>query len=514
MALALLAVIGSLSLLPLWLAMGRLWADDALRSIGATFPLVACVGIVAAWRRLAWCLEGTFWALPIVAFSILLARAVSVSGVLVGYGALHLAVINFGTALFLYGVGTVLLFGGPRLLRASIAPLCLLLLIDPLPQVFNSAVDLPLQEFSALVARSFAHLLGLRPTGANLQMMFSPDFGMFIAPGCNGVRGAVTLGFLALILGYVRSLRPVALACLTLAAVGSGYALNLLRLCVLVVYYRIGISNPSLQKYGAAVDYAIGCTLFLCAALGFRLVFGLLHPGSAGHSNVGVSRSIPARRPSRYATALHALCFLSLTSSFVVKELDAARGPAWIRPSERTVLGHFPPRVGNYTLTRTWAEHASNGNLVMALGEYRTVPGSTLTLGLWMGAANHRVADSKRAQGELAQWTGSFDAVGRNALPVHFVTTFYDDGIGRHFDAESLCSESGCTGRLVDNSRGRVFFRAPALSDLASSGRWIPILLRREWPDTELSPSAQLRSNFEADARLFVANLDMAQLLP
>jgi len=34
--------------------------------------------------------------------------------------------------------------------------------------------------------------------------MFAPDFGMFIAPGCDGIRGAITLGYLALVLGYLK----------------------------------------------------------------------------------------------------------------------------------------------------------------------------------------------------------------------------------------------------------------------------------------------------------------------
>jgi exosortase J len=141
-----------------------------------------------------------------------------------------------------------MLFGGPRLLRASIAPLCLLLFVNPVPAAFNSLVDLPLQHLSASTARSFAHFIGLQPTGVQLRMMFAPNFGMFIAPGCNGVRGSITLGYLALIFGYVRRLRLRLLILTTLAALLMGYALNLLRLCVLVVYYRTGVNFPSIQK--------------------------------------------------------------------------------------------------------------------------------------------------------------------------------------------------------------------------------------------------------------------------
>lgn len=74
-----LVAAGSLSLFPLWQMLCGLWATDPLRSIGAVFPLVACVGVFTAWRRLGWSMNGTFWALPLVALSILLARAIAIS---------------------------------------------------------------------------------------------------------------------------------------------------------------------------------------------------------------------------------------------------------------------------------------------------------------------------------------------------------------------------------------------------------------------------------------------------
>jgi exosortase J len=522
-----MVAVGSLSLLQLWFTMYYLWTTDPLRSIGAVFPLVACVGVLAAWRRLGWRMNGTFWALPLVALSILLARAIAVSAFVVGYGGLQLGLMNFGTVLFLYGCGTVLLFGGPGLLRASIAPLCLLLFINPVPGAFNALVDLPLQHLSASTARSFAHLIGLQPTGVQLRMMFTPDFGMFIAPGCNGVRGSITLGFLALIFGYARRLRPSRLALITLAAFLLGYAFNLLRLCVLVVYYRIGVSLPSIQKYGAGVDYAIGCTLFLLATLGLGLLIRSLEPSTLANIQKAKQRpgaeisGIPLGVPHRgHAAVARALCFLALTFAFIVPELGSATWRFALRPNEQVVLSSFPATVGPYWLTRTWAEHDSNGLITLAMAEY-SVSSDTghtfnrITFGLWVGSANHLVADCKFMQGVIAQRTGFFDATTRQALPVHFVTGFYDDGISRQYDAESTCSENGCSGRLGRSSHEGFFFKAPGYSDLASvsHGKSLPILLRREWLNSDPAPSADLRAQFEADARLFIEQVDLRKLL-
>lgn len=520
-----LAAACSLSLLPLWQTMCHLWATDPLRSIGAAFPLVACVGVLAAWCRLDWRMNGTSWALLPVALSILLARVIAASTLVVAYDGQSL--INLGTVLFLYGCGTVLLFGGPRLLRVSIAPLCLLLFINPVPHAFNLLVDLPLQYLSASTARSFAHLIGVQPTGVQLRMMFAPDFGMFIAPGCNGVRGSVTLGYLALIFGYARRLRPRTLILVSLAAVLLGYALNLLRLCVLVVYYRIGISFPSIQKLGAGIDYVIGCTLFLFAAAGLGLLIRSLEPvRAAGIQNPGLrpeseeSGSIRPTRPFRFAAVARSICFLTLCAVFIALEIRSATSLPLLRPNEQVVLSTFPASVGAYRLIRTWAEHDGNGMIAMAMAEYSVPPntGNTInnfTFGLWVGSANHLVAYSKFIHGILPKWTGSFDATARQALPIHFVTGFYDDGISRQYDAESTCSRSGCLGHLHAYSHEGFSFMAPAFSDLsvAARGKRLPILLRREWLDSDPTPTSDLRAQFEADERLFVKQLDLQRLV-
>jgi exosortase J len=124
------------------------------------------------------------------------------------------------------------------------------------------------------------------------------------------------------------------------------------------------------------------------------------------------------------------------------------------------------------------------------------------------------------------QWTGAFDATAQQAIPVHFVTSFYDDGINRQYDAESTCSRGSCRASIGASPRKGFFFTGPGLSHLtfalpgrlshlssALSGRSLPILLRREWPESDLTSPADLREQFEADARLFLAHVDLPSLL-
>ncbi len=93
--------------------------------------------------------------------------------------------------------------------------------------------------------------------------MFTPDFGMFIAPGCNGIRGSITMGFIALIAGYVYRFRWYWNALVVLGAILLGYVFNLTRLCVLVLYYAAALHFPWLQDKAENADYVIGALLFL-----------------------------------------------------------------------------------------------------------------------------------------------------------------------------------------------------------------------------------------------------------
>jgi exosortase J len=294
-----------------------------------------------------------------------------------------------------------------------------------------------------------------------------------------------------------------------------------------VVYYRVGVSFPAIQRLGAGIDYAIGCTLFLFAAAGLGLLIRSLEPvRAAGIQNPGLgsageeSGSIRIARPFRYAAVVRSICFLALCAVFIALKIRSATSLPLLRPNEQVVLSTFPARVGTYRLNRTWAEHDGNGMIVLAMAEYSAPPdtGNTFnsfTFGVWVGPANHLVAYSKFIRGILPKWTGSFNATTQQALPVHFVTSFYDDGISRQFDAESACSGSGCSGQLAIASHKGFLFLAPVFSDLsfAPRGKRLPILLRREWLDSDPVPVSDLRAQFEADARLFMAQLDLRQLL-
>jgi exosortase J len=504
---------GSSVVFPAWMQLRALWASDPLRSIAAWFPLLSLLGILRAWREEQWALQGTAWGLVPIVISAPLAQFLVVFRPRFSLHGHEIASAEMGLAIFLYAAGAVVLFGGVRLLRAALAPLCLLLLLNPVPHLYNLLVDLPLQEFSANTARAFAHLIGLHPSGEQLRMIFAPNFGMMIVPGCNGVRGSVTLAYLALIFGYAIRVRPRRLVMVTALGFAAGFALNLLRLCVLVVYYRVGLALPSLQRHGAGADYAIGGTLFLVATLAFGYWLRTLAPAAIEPAAASAPLQPASARQVR-ATLLRAVCLLLLA---LAAHTVQARQPAETNLAPLTLANAvklLPPQVGPYQLQRSYGEQQS-GVLMMVLGDYSTAPSGSLppqrlTLGFYLLTSDHMVVGSKRVQGLYPVWTGSLTAESLSQSPMVLAVSFFDDGALRQEIAESICSMQRCFATISGQGPLGLKMNVGSATDLTlGPGKRIPIFLRREWPDSDPRSSDQLRSAFAQDARLFLANVDL-----
>jgi exosortase J len=466
--------------------------------------------VLGAFRRTGWRLEGTFWGLPVIAFAFALATVTNAgTAITIGIYGHYPSLLHNGIPVFCYGVGAVLLFGGTRLLKAAILPLLLLLMIDPVP-TFVSRIDLPLQELSANTARAFAHLIGLKPTGEELRMMFAPDFGMLIVPGCNGMRGASTLAYLALFAGYAKGMSKRALAVFAVSALLFGYALNLLRLCVLVVYYRVGLSVTSIQSYGAQVDYVIGCTLFLIATFCIGLSLHL-YGRRRQVREVAASSEVEAA-PVLYPRHLlvRVLAFGALAGLFFFNVKADATG--WKRASREQAEQALPESAGVYKLERRWYEDTA-GYTVVVNGDYIKPGGAgTLTLGLWLQGDYHLAAWCRRIRGEAPAQVGQVTMRDATGMPVQFVTSYYDDGVSRHFDAESSCTSAGCDLKLTDEpEKGLKVTSPPLVSLMVKPLRRLPLFIRREWADDDTSV-AEEEKEFEAGLRELVGHMDIKRL--
>lgn len=276
---AVLAIIGAAIVLGLGLAFGFswqladlwiTWTTDPLRSIGMAIPAASLILAVRSWRPDDWSRGGTWWGLPVLVLALTLALLTAAAPLtlrLPGDLPHNLDLIPAGVLLCAYTSGVVLFFAGTRAWRKAWFPLLLLLFVQPVPGWFDSAVDLPLQYFAAHAARGFAALIGVAVSQGTLKMMFTPHLGMFIAPGCDGLRGAIAMGYLALVVGYLYRLRWLRWGAYVVLAVALAYLFNFVRLCGVVVYYWFSMRIPVIAHHATLADYLIGGVLFFFAAL-------------------------------------------------------------------------------------------------------------------------------------------------------------------------------------------------------------------------------------------------------
>ena len=355
-------------------ALWEIWSSDGLRSIGALLPVAAIWLSFRAWRGQHWRdwrNSGTWRGLLLIAAVIVAANLSSNSR-----AGLSLPMAGFismpstGLLLFTYVSGAVLLFGGSKAWRSAIFPLALLPFVNPLPQLFPAVIDLHLQYMAAHVARGFAYALGVPVSGPKLALIFTPRFGMFIAPACNGLRGAMAMGFIALALGYVSELGVVSHIAYVIGAVILGYALNLVRLCGLVLFYWLALRVPSLRGHAVGADYFIGGSLFFLAAIFLSAVCWMMsgcttRNGPAETQRLSENDRLETTRPEhdrrrdirRPLTRLAALSALLLF--FVAAAQIGQSNAAYSRNITGSVTGDvsgalLPAEVGPYRIESRW----------------------------------------------------------------------------------------------------------------------------------------------------------------
>jgi exosortase J len=438
--LGLAAVVGLLVLMPVLHSAWRLWVSDPLRSIGMFMPVVAIVLIVREWRRLGWEMRPTWWGLVPLLFAAVILTVRQTRWVYLNLrGGSSIDLLPDGLVLALYVAAFLLMLGGAQVCRRALFPLILLLLVNPVPNIF-SLLDLPLQHLSAGMARHFAALIGEHPDGTQLRLMFTPDFGMFIAPGCDGIRGAVALGYLGLFASYWRGLSVPLRLLSAISGVALGYLFNFVRLCLLVIYYKIGESFPSIQPHGAMVDYAIGAVLFLVASVCFATVF-FRAPARAELIVSGPDVHSGRLLDGHWAIAAFLLVSMTIAAINIRALASEARAAGVLNRNHPSIL-QFPAAVGRYHLVNNWDEYLTTGFKAYRWGRYSDgMPDDDVLLGLWVVGGYHNALDSHLIRGEKAD-VGS-DIVHNSADGVNTVynTFSYDDGLGRVFAASTSCDQ-------------------------------------------------------------------------
>src|SRR5271156_4024935 len=514
---ATLAALGLSAVWPTAVLLWDLWTQDALKSIGMFIPLVSFVLVLRVWRSLGWEMDGSWWGLVVL---VVTAAVVHIRNqsilifVLSPQWSIYMP--PHSLVAFAYGAGVVLLFGGPRLFRAALFPLVLLWFVNPIPHIFNVFVDLPLQRASAHVARGFAIALGQKLSPDQLRLMFTPDFGMFIAPGCNGIRGAVTMGFIALIAGYVYRFRWYAHAAVVAGAVLLGYAFNFVRLCILVLYYLVALHFTSLQDKAEMGDYIIGACLFL---LGTFLLFYVVRRLSESPGKIkpppmsSTALTGPVAGPS-FNLRFAAMLVLVLFSCYGVGRayvLTHSGSYASEIKADQDAPGQFPARIGSYTLSRTWNENLITGPLLFHWAEYVPADGGThISLGISPLLGSHDTLICHSARGEDPLWRDQITLPTAGNVPLSFSGSFFNDGATQYLEATTICNGGSCGEYSSDRSHFGFVYSKPTPHALFSQDpqRPIPILIKAETIDTTL-PAEVARQQMIAAVRSFVASVDL-----
>jgi exosortase J len=526
-------------LLP-WLAIGfsgllllagallwRIWTADALRSIGMYFPIVSVVLILRIWRGLDWETRGTWWGLLPLYYAVIMAREGGNALQAVAFTPrIAVTLLPLGLTVFAYASGVVLLLGGVRVWRAALFPIALLLFVNPVPKAFQ-LVDLPLQFVSAHVAQSFALAIGVHPDVNQLRLMFAPGFGMFIAPGCDGIRGAVTLGYLALILGYVYRLSIRARTLWVIGAVALAYAFNLIRLCVLVLFYRLALSFPGLQPHGEGADYLIGGLLFLSAATLFALIVRSKQQGQPGSRAPDASRAQLSRRrngkgktdvkngPLHWQGAVLSLVVVASCFSAVRGLADIVRGQSVSDRSELATADVLPEQMGKYRLLRTWSEQDWLSHLAYRWGAYSNGdPGNEIDVALWLGPGVHYPIACHISSGQRPVWEevrALPTALGGSAT---FALYFYNEPEGQTLEATTVCDSGGCNEHLLLPSQAGFAFAGMGVKSFffRPNSTPLPIVIRTESHNLTLSSENSRRHMLE-ETRDFISEFNTYALV-
>ncbi len=526
---------GVVSIWPTAQVLYSMWVTDPLKSIGMLVPVVSFVLILRSWKALSWRFDGSWWgfALLVATMAAVRFREQSVL-VLILSPRWSIFFPPHSLVAVCYVVGVVLLFGGWRLLRASRFAVLLMWLVNPVPHVFNVYVDLPLQRVSAHVARAFALALHQKLTPDQMRLMFTPEFGMFIAPGCNGIRGAVTMGMIALIVGHLYRFRWRVHVLFVMGAVLLGYVFNFVRLCTLVLYYIVALKITWLQDRAEMGDYIIGGCLFLVAV---GLLFYVVHrvtddpaeieqeptPHGSRAEAATTMRVEPLWRSGTMRLAAMAM-FVAVASGRLVHGAVAKRNAA---PAPETVeaAAVFPERLGSYVRSRMWPEQVLHGPVIYEWADYAPTKtagtsvssggGATqeaaphVAVGISPMLGSHDTSICHSARGEDPVWHGELrtaTATGEES----FSSSFFNNGATQYLEVTTVCTTGGCGEYTTGDRHFGLIYSRPAPAEVFSRDprRPIPVMLKVETLDAAM-PAELARRELTDAMRGFLAGVDL-----
>ncbi len=505
-----LSIVGIFAVLPVAVSLWEVWTTVPLKSIGMFVPVVSLLLILRAWRSLDWEMGGSWWGLIILTATVALVhlRDVAIIEIVISQ-SIAISVPPYPLVAVAYAAGTVLLFGGTRLLFRARFPVAFMWLVSPVPNYFSTHLDLPLQHLSSEVARAFAHAIGQHLSPDQLTLMFTPQFGMFIAPGCNGIRGAVTLGMIALVAGYLYQFKPWVTAAVVAGAIVTGYIFNFLRLCGLVVYYVIALHIPWLQSRATMGDYMIGATLFAVATWGLFTVIRVL--GITGDLWPPDLTRVPAAVQSSPWQSSFLLRWGAFAVLISLGSVSYARTLINRTPeASLPALGEFPQQVGSFHLTGRHNETLLQGPLLFYWADYANGSGDTISVAVSPNFGAHDALVCRYARGQDWVWHGNLPMPTARGQ-VGFSGSYFVTDTGEFEEATTICTGDSCGQYSTDSLRLGLIYTVPKTNVLTnpSPTRPIPVMIRASTSNIHIDPVVA-RQQLTDDIRDFLAGTDLS----
>ena len=116
-------------------------------------------------------------------------------------GRLGVEQMSMRVAFVLTLIGLQVLLLGIKMSRVLAFPLCFLFLMVPLPQSLVNVVTFPLQLIAADLAVNTLHLFGM-PVLREGNILHLPNYHLFVAQACSGLRSLMALGTLGVVFAY------------------------------------------------------------------------------------------------------------------------------------------------------------------------------------------------------------------------------------------------------------------------------------------------------------------------
>ncbi len=342
--------------------------------------------------------------------------------------------------------------------------------------------------------------------------MFTPNFGMFIAPGCDGMHGAITLAYAALIVGYLKQVRILRWIIYVFGAFILGHVFNLLRLCALVLYYKVALDHPSLEHLAKQADYVIGGVLFLIAVFLFLVIVSRKENKGeqAGKAKSQGEYTGNIRATYWRATALTLLVIAVILPGVRATERSHGGLATALQRGEVAVKDlndRIPSQVGSYRLARAWQEYLS-GSPVLETAAFEAASSAQIELGVWLPLSEHRIEASLSVRGKQPKFRASETFATARGKSAEFSTALYDDGTTVSLVGDTYCSPDTCKAAGVG---GIHLLFTDGLDQTMRGQRWVPMFFKIEVPHTGASDDAVYRE-LSVESQKFLSDLDFQQL--